>query len=122
MSRRGAATVLVLVALARMGRPLVRNEVFAFRDHGGYFQPMRLFTSQELRLGHLPLWNPYNASGEPWLANPQTGVFYPPAWLFVVLPFARAYILYLMLHVMLLGAGAYALFARRVSPQAALIG
>jgi len=64
----------------------------------------------------LPLWNSYNASGEPWLANPQTGVFYPPAWLFVVLPFARAYVLYLALHVALLGSGAYLLFARLTKP------
>ena len=44
----------------------------------------------------LPLWNAYSASGEPWLANPQTGVFYPPAWLFLVLPFARRTSLYLL--------------------------
>jgi len=80
--RRWAAIVIAIVALVAMARPLLRDEVFSLRDHTGYFQPMRWFTAVELRNGRLPLWNPYNASGEPWLANPQTGVFYPPTWLF----------------------------------------
>lgn len=120
--KRIAAIVITIVGLALMGGTLLRGEVFSIRDHVGYFQPMRWFTSVELRSGRLPLWNPYSAAGEPWLANPQTGVFYLPTWLFVVLPFTRAYVLYLLLHALLLGAGAFALFVRRVSPPAALIG
>lgn len=120
--KRAAAIVIVAVALAAMGPALVRGEIFTLRDHTGYFQPLRWFTAQELRAGHLPLWNPYSASGEPWLANPQTGVFYPPSWIFIVLPFATAYVLYLLLHAILLGWGAFALFARRVSQPAALAG
>jgi hypothetical protein len=122
MMRRTVAIVIALVALAMVARPLVRGEIFAFRDHGGYFQPMRYFTAIELRAGRLPVWNPYNASGEPWLANPQTGVFYPPAWIFLVASFPRAYVLYLFMHMLLLGGGAFALFARRVGPPAALVG
>ncbi len=99
MMRRWAAIVIAVIALAALARPLFRGEVLSLRDHAGYFQPMRWFTASELHNGRLPLWNPYNASGEPWLANPQTGVFYPPTWLFTVLPFARAYILYLLLRV-----------------------
>lgn len=113
---------LALVVATLFAAPLARNEVFTLRDHTDYFQPLRWFTAQELRAGHLPLWNPYSASGEPWLANPQTGVFYPPQWLFVALPFARAYMLYLALHLAILGAGAYALFVRHAAPGAALAG
>lgn len=102
--------------------PLVRGEVFTLRDHFDYFQPLRWFTATEIRAGNLPLWNPYNASGEPWLANPQTGVFYPPAWLHVALPFATAYQLYLLFHVLILGWGAYLLFAREASRGAAMVG
>lgn len=113
---------LSVLALLLFARPIVRDEVLTLRDHSDYFQPLRLFTNQELRRGHLPLWNPYNASGEPWLANPQTGVFYPPAWIFVVVPFARAYTLFLAIHVALLGCGAFALLRRFASPPAALLG
>jgi hypothetical protein len=122
MTRRWSAVVIAVVALAVMAPPLIRGDVFSLRDHNGYFQPMRWFTAVELRNGRLPLWNPYNASGEPWLANPQTGVFYPPTWLFAVVPFPRAYILFLLLHMALLGGSACALLGRRVSASSALIG
>ena len=101
---------------------LIRQEVFLLRDHFDYFQPLRWFTADELRAGRLPLWNPYSASGEPWLANPQTAVFYPPAWIFLVLPFATAYMLFLLVHLLILGWGAYAFFVRRASSGAALVG
>lgn len=102
--------------------PLIRGEVFVIRDHYSYFLPMRFFTAAAMRSGQLPLWNPYNASGEPWLANPQTAVFYPPAWIFLVAPFASAYVLFLMLHVILLGWGSWLLFRRRASPGPAMLG
>ncbi|HYU26456.1 MAG TPA: hypothetical protein VEO74_14700, partial [Thermoanaerobaculia bacterium] len=122
MMRRLAAAFLVALALGIVARPLLRAEVFTFRDHTDYFQPLRFFTATQIKTGHLPLWNPYSASGEPWLANPQTGVFYPPAWLFLVLPFEAAYMLYLALHLALLGCGALLLFSRKASLGAALIG
>src|SRR4051812_1377550 len=90
--------VIAVVALLTFAKPLLRQEVPIVRDHFDYFQPLRWYTATELRQGRLPLWNPYNASGEPWLANPQTGVFYPPTWLFLALPFATAYTLFLALH------------------------
>ncbi|HEV7484624.1 MAG TPA: hypothetical protein VGQ65_02995 [Thermoanaerobaculia bacterium] len=116
MKQRWAFAAIAICALAVFAPALIRNEVFSLRDHGDYFQPLHWFTATELQHGRLPLWNAYNASGEPWLANPQTGVFYPPAWLFVVVPFARAYTIYLLLHVILLGCGAYLLFARLTRP------
>jgi len=122
MNRRLAFALLTILALAMFARPLFRGEVLTFRDHADYFQPLRYFTADELRHFHLPLWNPYNASGEPWLANPQTAVFYPPAWIFLVVPFATAYVLYLVFHVALLGCGAFLLFSRIGSPRSALIG
>ncbi len=121
MTRRIAFAVIVLLTLVVFAGPLLRNEVFSFRDHGDYFQPLRWFTSMELQHGRLPLWNVYSASGEPWLANPQTGVFYPPAWLFLVLPFTAAYTFYLLVHVVLLGCGAYLLFARLAKPGGAAL-
>lgn len=119
---RFALAFLFLLALPPFAAPLIRGEVFVVRDHLDYFQPLRAFTAGELREGRLPLWNPYNASGEPWLANPQTGVFYPPAWLFVVLPFPAAYVLFLFLHLVVLGWSAYLLFERSAPAGAAIVG
>ena len=121
-AHRFAFAFLFLIATAVFLPALVKQEVFTIRDHLDYFQPLRMFTAEELKGGRLPLWNPYSASGEPWLANPQTGVFYPPAWLFLVLPFETAYMLFLLAHLVILGWGAYLLFARTASQGAAMVG
>jgi len=120
--RRLPYAVIAALAVILFIHPLITGEVFTFCDHTDYFQPLRWFTAHTIRAGELPLWNPYNSSGEPWLANPQTCVFYPPAWLFLILPFATAYTLFLLLHVILLGVGAFLFFSHRASPGAALIG
>src|SRR5262249_40018233 len=117
---RTSFLIIAIVALLAFAKPLLKYEAPTFRDHSDYFQPLRWFTADELRHGRLPLWNAYSASGEPWLANPQTGVFYPPSWLFLALPFATAYTLFLALHVMLAGWGAFLLFSRFASSGAAL--
>lgn len=124
MIRRHRFAVVFLAVLGAILflAPLAKREVFQLRDHFDYFQPLRWFTAAELRAGRLPFWNPYSASGEPWLANPQTGVFYPPTWLFLALPFESAYMLFLLLHLLILAWGAYLLFARNNSRGAAMVG
>lgn len=117
-----ALAIIVIIAAIPFAGPVARGDVFRFRDHLHYFEPMRMFTATQLATGQLPYWNPYNASGEPWLANPQTCVFYPPAWLFLVLPFAAAYMLFLLLHLVILGGGAFLLFRRFASWGGALAG
>ena len=114
--------VILIIAGALFVPAIVHHEVFTFRDHTDYFQPLRWYTAESLRQWQLPLWNPYNASGEPWLANPQSGVFYPPTWLFIFMPFAAAYMSYLLLHLALLGVNAYVLFTRSATRGAALAG
>ena len=114
--------LIALLALALFAPALLNHQVFTIRDHLDYFQPLRFFTAEELRAGRLPFWNPYSASGEPWFANPQTAVFYPPAWIFLVLPFATAYMLFLLFHLVLLGWGAYLFFVRKASAGAAMVG
>ncbi len=121
--RSAVAAVIVAAVVAVLFAPtLIRGEIFSFRDHSDYFQPLRFFTAEALKHGTLPLWNPYNASGEPWLANPQTGVFYPPQWILLFLPFATAYVTYLAFHALLLGWSSYRLFARDGGEGAALVG
>src|SRR5688572_13307158 len=123
LDRHGFALwFLFAVASTIFLAPLMRGEVFTLRDHFDYFQPLRWFTADELKMGRLPLWNPYDAAGEPWMANPQTGVFYPPTWLFLILPFPAAFMLRLLLHLVVLAWGSYLFFARRASQGAAVVG
>lgn len=53
--------------------------------------PWKLLSIESIKSGNLPLWNPYNFSGTPLLANFQSGVFYPLNVLFFVLPFVTAW-------------------------------
>jgi len=69
-----------------------------FRDQADFFYPLKLYTADRLRAGEIPLWNPLSGAGEPWLANGQSGVFYPPTWLFLLPSPALAAGLFLLLH------------------------
>jgi hypothetical protein len=48
--------------------------------------PLRSLVGADLRHGHLPLWDPYLASGTPLLGGFNAGAAYPGTWLFAVLP------------------------------------
>ncbi|HJW91908.1 MAG TPA: hypothetical protein VJ436_14835, partial [Anaerolineales bacterium] len=46
------------------------------------FVPWRAWAWETLRAGQLPLWNPLVGMGAPLVANYQSGLFYPPNWLY----------------------------------------
>ena len=75
------------------------------------FYPWRLFAAQTLRSGYLPLWNPHQFCGTPFVANSQSAVFYPFNLLFCLLPVAQAFGVSVLLHLSLTGVFAY-LFLR----------
>jgi len=59
--------------------------------------PWKKITIDSLKSGVLPLWNPYQFSGNPHLANVQSAVFTPFNLLFFVLPFVDAWSLLVLL-------------------------
>jgi uncharacterized membrane protein YfhO len=65
--------------------------------------PAKEFAIESLKNGQLPLWNPYNFSGNPELAMLQGGTFYPVNILFFIFPFVVAWTLYIMLQPILAG-------------------
>jgi hypothetical protein len=81
------------------------------RDLGAYFIPPRFFWVESIKHGDFPLWNPYQFSGHPFLANPQHGILYPLNSLFFVLPFDLACNMIIILHFFLGGLFTY-LFLR----------
>lgn len=48
--------------------------------------PWKTFSIASFKNSQLPLWNPYNFSGAPLLANIQSAVFYPLNFLYFLLP------------------------------------
>jgi len=55
----------------------LRARVPARGDLADFFWPMKAYTLERWKSGSPPLWNPLSGCGEPWLAQLQTGVFYP---------------------------------------------
>jgi hypothetical protein len=66
--------------------PVFLGRITFFRDVSHWIVPARAFLHQSLRAGELPLWNPYQGLGMPVPADPLYGVFYPPNWLFALVP------------------------------------
>jgi hypothetical protein len=86
------------------------------RDLPAYFLPLRARTAEVLEGSRGPFWNPDVGCGEPYFANPQTGLLYPPAWLATLLPARTAVGVEVGLHLALLGWGC-ALLARRLGAR-----
>lgn len=85
--------------------------------------PWKWLAIDELKHGRLPLWNPYNFSGNPLLANDQSAVFYPLNILYFLLPFNIAWSTLVVLQP-ILGSLFFFLFATTIgiSPWGGVLG
>lgn len=75
----GALGLLALIT-ALFFWPVLRGR--AWIPHGGgdlvsFIYPMYRFAADMLRQGQIPLWNPYQYAGAPFIADNQSGLFYP---------------------------------------------
>lgn len=90
---------LLIAVLAVLYHRLLAGETLFWGLPTLQFYPWREYAFDQLRAGHLPAWNPYLGGGAPLLANYQTAVFYPPNWLWLVLPGTFAMSLIAVLHI-----------------------
>jgi len=86
--------------------------VIAGLDLVTYFYPYRVMAARVIGQGRLPFWNPDLYGGVPFLANIQTGVFYPGNLLFVLIHGPQAITWSIILHLALAGIFFFA-FCRR---------
>jgi hypothetical protein len=86
------------------------------------YYPWRLFAHRWLRRGIIPLWNPHEFCGAPFLANGQSAILYPLNLLFWLMDPARAFGWSAALHFFLAGCFTF-LLARRyqLSPLASFL-
>ena len=73
-----AVVFLAALVLSLVGPALLGRASFPPGDFVDQFYAFARFAAQELAHSRLPLWNPYTFSGHPFLADIQSGVFYPP--------------------------------------------
>ncbi len=102
--------------------PVVSGQAWIPRGGGdlvSFVYPMYRFAAQSLHDGQLPLWNPFLYAGAPFLADNQSGLFYPPNLLLFLLnpnPSYRAIEGLVLFHFWLAGTGLY-LCLRGWQPQ-----
>ncbi len=129
----GALVVLWLFFFWRLFTPVADDQAsLAKGDFSGQFVAFGGYQYQRMTQGQIPLWNPYNNGGLPFIADTQAAVFYPPRWLTIGLSYHlggwnyNSLQLEMTLHVLLGTLLMYA-FVRRLtrddahSPLAALI-
>ena len=118
------ALFCVLVMVLWFTDEIVRaGKIPFYRDLGPYFYPMRFNLAMSVQAGELPLWNRHVAMGFPLAANIQSGAFYPPHLVFLVLPFFDALRFLYVFHFLVAAIGSYALCRRwSYPPYLALIG
>src|SRR4029078_3255960 len=70
----------------------------------------RLFGAEMFKAtGHVPLWNPYLFGGMPFVGAMHGDIFYPTAWLRLIMPVCTAMGLAFAAHIVLAGIFAYLL-------------
>src|ERR1035441_5585401 len=92
-------------------------------DMTSQFVWWRQFGFEELKKGHLALWNPHLFCGVPFFGGFQSALLYPPNWFFMVLPLGFALNFSIALHVFLAGFFTFLwLKGRKAHPASAFLG
>ncbi len=80
--------VLWLFFFWRLFTPVADDQAsLAKGDFSGQFVAFGGYQYQRMTQGEIPLWNPYNNGGLPFIADTQAAVFYPPRWLSIGLSY-----------------------------------
>jgi hypothetical protein len=76
-------------------------------DPTSQFYPFLYYARENIRHGHLPLWNPYSMIGAPFLADAQSAELYPINIVFYTLPFRDAFAVSAFLKLLIAGFGMF---------------
>src|SRR5437867_6237115 len=80
---------------------------FFFRDFGFFGYPLAFHHRESIWHGEIPLWNPLNNCGLPFLAQWNSMVLYPGSLFCLVFPLSWALGVFCLLHQFLAGLGMY---------------
>lgn len=93
---------------------LIETLLHRGNDLSTYFLPHAYFFRRSILEYHqIPLWNPIQFTGFPYIADPQNYLFYLPNYLFVLLPIEGTFLILLLSHLILAGVGTF-LLAKKI--------
>ncbi len=110
-AKRFAAVLGVLIA-ANFAAILCGFQTFFLRDFGYFSYPLAQYHRECFWRGELPLWNPFNSCGMPFLAQWNTLTLYPPSLIYLLFPLPWSLNLFCLLHLFAGGMGMYFLAHR----------
>lgn len=77
-----ALSLVWLLFFWRLFTPIAADQASLKQgDFSGQFVAFGAYQYERLSRGEIPLWNPYNNGGLPFIADTQAAVFYPPRWI-----------------------------------------
>jgi len=112
LTSRRFALVLAMAIFAAYPDVVLGMRTFFFRDFGYFGYPLAHYHRQNFWHGEIPLWNPLNNCGLPFLAQWNTLVLYPGSLFYLVFPLSWSLGVFCLLHQFLGGLGMYFLAAR----------
>ena len=109
LSTRRFALLLALLVLAAYPEVVLGWQTFVYRDFGIYSYPQAQYFHESFWRGEVPLWNPLNNCGIPFLAQWNTQTLYPPALFYLLFPLSWSLGVFCLLHLFWGGLGMFLL-------------
>jgi len=119
LTLRRFALLLALLTLASYPQVWLGFQTFIYRDFGIFSYPIAYHFRESFWHGEIPLWNPLNNCGMPFLAQWNTQVLYPPALFYLLLPLSWSLGVFCLLHLFWGGLGMFILARRWTHNQLA---
>jgi hypothetical protein len=113
------AILLAALIIACFPEVVAGFETFFFRDFAGFGYPLAFYHKESFWRGELPLWNPLNNCGLPFLAQWNTLALYPLSLFYLLFPLSWSLGVFCLLHLFLAGMGMYFLAHRWTSNRLA---
>jgi hypothetical protein len=104
--------LLALLTCAAFPEVITGQGTFFHRDFSVFGYPLAYYHRQSFWRGEIPLWNPYNDCGLPFLAQWNTMTLYPLSLLYLLLPLSWSLGVFCLAHLFLGGMGMYFLAHR----------
>src|ERR1700739_1088084 len=101
------ALILAALIAATFSGILLGQETFFYRDFGLFGYPLAYYQRERFWHGELPLWDPLNFCGVPFLAQWNTLTLYPPALFYLIFPLSWSLGVFNLAHLFWAGLGMY---------------